>query len=180
MVIQEYDCPQESVLIDTHEGYVTSDRKKTRKRKIAQFIIFLLIGLGRPLADIFFKVIPHPGPIPNRLAVLQWYRYRYGYTGTGTGTVTQVQVRLHRYRYVYTGTGTSEMAMARLQRYWPEGRGIGTGTGYTGTGLGGGYRYRHTADTGLGNRISASDMVHYSLHHSRHFPAVIPIYFVIN
>ena len=70
MGIQEYDCPQESVLIDTHEGYVSSDRKKTRKRKIAQFINLLLIGLGRPLADIFCKVIPHPGPIPNRLAVL--------------------------------------------------------------------------------------------------------------
>ena len=70
MGIQEYDCPQESVLIDTHEGYVSSDRKKTRKRKIAQFINLLLIGLGRPLADIFCKVIPQPGPIPNRLAVL--------------------------------------------------------------------------------------------------------------
>ena len=72
MGIQDYDCPQESVLIDTHEGYVLSDRKKTRKRKIAQFINLLLIGLGRPLADIFCKVIPHPGPIPNRLAVLHW------------------------------------------------------------------------------------------------------------
>ena len=103
MGIQEYDCPQESVLIDTHEGYVTSDRKKTRKRKIAQFIIFLLIGLGRPLADIFCKVIPHPGPIPNRLAVLHWYRYRYGYTGTGTVTQVQVQVR---WRWPgYRGTG---------------------------------------------------------------------------
>ena len=69
MGIQDYDCPQESVLIDTHEGYVLSDRKKTRKRKIAQFINLLLIGLGRPLADIFCKVIPHPGPIPNCLAV---------------------------------------------------------------------------------------------------------------
>ena len=38
MGIQDYDCPQESVLIDTHEGYALSDRKKTRKRKIAQFI----------------------------------------------------------------------------------------------------------------------------------------------
>ena len=74
MGIQEYDCPQESVLIDTHEGYFSSDRKKTRKRKIAQFINLLLIGLGRPLADIFCKVIPQPGPIPNRLAVLHWSR----------------------------------------------------------------------------------------------------------
>ena len=40
MGIQEYDYPQESVLIDTHEGYVSSDWKKTRKRKIAQFIIY--------------------------------------------------------------------------------------------------------------------------------------------
>ena len=72
MGIQDYDCPQESVLIDTHEGYVLSDRKKTRKRKIAQFINLLLIGLGRPLADIFCKVIPHPGPIPNCLAVDHW------------------------------------------------------------------------------------------------------------
>ena len=40
--IQDYDCPQESVLIDTHEGYVSSDRKKTRKRKIARFINLLL------------------------------------------------------------------------------------------------------------------------------------------
>ena len=72
MGIQDYDCLQESVLIDTHEGYVSSDRKKTRKRKIAQIINLLLIGLGRPLADIFCKVIPHPGPIPNRLAVLHW------------------------------------------------------------------------------------------------------------
>ena len=74
MGIQEYDCPQESVLIDTHEGYVSSDRKKTRKRKIAQFINLLLVGLGRPLVDIFCKVIPHPKPIPNRLAVLHWWR----------------------------------------------------------------------------------------------------------
>ena len=74
MGIQDYDCPQESVLIDTHEGYVLSDRKKTRKRKIAQFINLLLIGLGRPLADIFCKVIPHPGPIPNCLAVDHWTR----------------------------------------------------------------------------------------------------------
>ena len=73
MGIQDYDCPQESVLIDTHEGYVLSDRKKTRKRKIAQFINLLLIGLGRPLADIFCKVIPHPGPIPNCLAVDHWF-----------------------------------------------------------------------------------------------------------
>ena len=76
MGIQDYDCPQESVLIDTHEGYVSSDRKKTRKRKIAQFINLLLIGLGRPLAVIFCKVIPHPGPIPNRLAVLHWQKYK--------------------------------------------------------------------------------------------------------
>ena len=74
MGIQDYDCPQESVLIDTHEGYVSSDRKKTRKRKIAQFINLLLIGLGRPLADIFCKVIPHPGPIPNCLAVDHWLK----------------------------------------------------------------------------------------------------------
>ena len=64
MGIQDYDCPQESV-----EGYVLSDRKKTRKRKIVQFTNLLLIGLGRPVADIFCKVIPHPGPIPNCLAV---------------------------------------------------------------------------------------------------------------
>ena len=74
MGIQDYDCPQESVLIDSHEGYVLSDRKKTRKLKIAQFINLLLIGLGRPLADIFCKVITHPGPILNRLAVLHWWR----------------------------------------------------------------------------------------------------------
>ena len=72
MGIQDYDCPQENVLIDTHEGYVLNGRKKTRKRKIAQFINLLLIGLGRPQADIFCKVIPHPGPIPNCLAVDHW------------------------------------------------------------------------------------------------------------
>ena len=87
MGIQEYDCPQESVLIDTHEGYVSSDRKKTRKRKIAQFINLLLIGLGRPLADIFCKVIPHPGPIPNRLAVLHCSRL---YCSHGTRTAGEV------------------------------------------------------------------------------------------
>ncbi len=27
MKIQEYDCPQENVLIDIHEGYVSIDRK---------------------------------------------------------------------------------------------------------------------------------------------------------
>ena len=166
MGIQEYDCPQESVLIDTHEGYVTSDRKNEETQNCAIYYFFIN-WTWPPPGRHFFKSYPAPGADPQSL---------------GRSTVVQVQVRLHRYRYRYgyTGTGTSEMAMARLQRYWPEGRGIGTGTGYTGTGLGGGYRYRHTADTGLGNRISASDMVHYSLHHSRHFPAVIPIYFVIN
>ena len=45
MGIQEYDCPQENVLIDIHEGYVSIDRKKnvasannhTKNRKIAPF-----------------------------------------------------------------------------------------------------------------------------------------------
>ena len=72
MGIQDYDCPQESVLIDTHEGYVLSDRKKTRKRKIAQFINLLLIGLGRPGANFCCKVIPHSWPIPNRHPIHLW------------------------------------------------------------------------------------------------------------
>ena len=45
MKIQEYDCPQENVLIDIHEGYVSIDRKKMaqvqiiiqKNRKIAPF-----------------------------------------------------------------------------------------------------------------------------------------------
>ena len=45
MKIQEYDCPQENVLIDIHEKYVSFDRKKVlqaqiithKKRKIAPF-----------------------------------------------------------------------------------------------------------------------------------------------
>ena len=30
---QEYACPQENVLIDTHEGYVSSNRKMCCRRK---------------------------------------------------------------------------------------------------------------------------------------------------
>ena len=55
MRIQEYACLQESDLIDTHERYVSSDRKKsvgsgknTKKRKMAQLINLLLISTGRP------------------------------------------------------------------------------------------------------------------------------------
>ena len=33
MRIQEYACPQENVWIDTHEGYVSSDGKKEKKRR---------------------------------------------------------------------------------------------------------------------------------------------------
>ena len=73
MRIQEYACPQENVWIDTHEGYVSSDRKKNpKKRKIAQFINLLLIGRGRPGADFCCKVIPHPWSIRNRFPVRLW------------------------------------------------------------------------------------------------------------
>ena len=34
MRIQEYDCPQENVLIDIHEGYVSFDRKKVLQAQI--------------------------------------------------------------------------------------------------------------------------------------------------
>ena len=34
MKIQEYDCPQENVLIDIHEGYVSIDRKKVSQVQI--------------------------------------------------------------------------------------------------------------------------------------------------
>ena len=74
MRIQEYACPQENVLIDTHEGYVLSEKKNNNKKKriIAQFINLLLIGLSRPGADFCCKVIPHPWPIPNRHPIHLW------------------------------------------------------------------------------------------------------------
>ena len=34
MRIQEYDCPQENVLIDIHEGCVSFDRKKVLQAQI--------------------------------------------------------------------------------------------------------------------------------------------------
>ena len=40
MGIQDYDCPQESVLIDTHEGYVLSDRKKRENAKLRNLLIY--------------------------------------------------------------------------------------------------------------------------------------------
>ena len=40
MGIQDYDCPQESVLIDTHEGYVSSDRKKNENAKLRNLLIY--------------------------------------------------------------------------------------------------------------------------------------------
>ena len=73
MRIQEYACPQENVWIDTHEGYVSSDRKNPKKHKIAQFINLLLICLGRPGAKFCCKVIPPPWPIPSRHLIHLWY-----------------------------------------------------------------------------------------------------------
>ena len=73
MRIQEYNCSQENILIDTHEGYVLSDRKKTDKKCIiAQFINLLLIGLSRPWAAFCRKVIPHLWPIPDHPPIHVW------------------------------------------------------------------------------------------------------------
>ena len=51
MRIQEYDCPQENVWIDIHEGYVSFDRKKVlqaqiithKKRKIITSIMCVML-----------------------------------------------------------------------------------------------------------------------------------------
>ena len=41
MRIQEYACPQENVLIDTHEGYVlSSDRKNQKNAKLRNLLIY--------------------------------------------------------------------------------------------------------------------------------------------
>ena len=40
MRIQEYDCPQENVWIDTHEGYVSSDKKKQKNAKLRNLLIY--------------------------------------------------------------------------------------------------------------------------------------------
>ena len=72
MRIQEYNCSQENILIDTHEGYVLSDRKNRQKHIIAQFINLLLIGLSRPWAAFCCKVIPHLWPIPDRHPIHLW------------------------------------------------------------------------------------------------------------
>ena len=57
MRIQEYDCPQENVLIDIHEGYVSIDRKKVAQVQIIiQKIAKLLhLEIYDYLSGLFFS-----------------------------------------------------------------------------------------------------------------------------
>ena len=57
MRIQEYDCPQENLLIDIHEGYVSIDRKKVLQVQIIiQKIAKLLhLEIYDYLAGLFFS-----------------------------------------------------------------------------------------------------------------------------
>ena len=57
MRIQKYDCPQENVLIDIHEGYVSIDRKKVlRVQIIIQKIAKLLhLEIYDYLSGLFFS-----------------------------------------------------------------------------------------------------------------------------
>ena len=57
MRIQEYDCPQENVLIDIHEGYVSIDRKKVLQVQIIiQKIAKLLhLEIYDYLSGLFFS-----------------------------------------------------------------------------------------------------------------------------
>ena len=70
MRIEEYACPQENVLIDTHDGYASSGRKKTKKQKLRNLLIYYYLA-G---ADFCCKVIPPPWLIANRHPIHLWSR----------------------------------------------------------------------------------------------------------
>ena len=61
-----------------------------------QRVCLLLIGRGRPVADLFCKVIPWPWPFGKRLAVHHWLYYSRWMRGEATPALLTVPPWKHR------------------------------------------------------------------------------------